>query len=230
MENHGKYARFVYAHTDDELYVNLYTPSLLNWREKRVGVEQKTGFPEVPKSEMTLILDGPTEFELKLRWPAWVAQGEFEVRVNGELQQVEGKPSSYVSLKRVWQKGDRVEVTLPMDAHLEQLPDGSDYATMMYGPLVLSAQVATEDPPTFVADDGRMAHIASGAELPLESAPHLVGSLEEIGERIVPVPGKPLTFTAAEAIEPAEFKSLELVPFYRVHDARYVVYWRFGER
>jgi uncharacterized protein len=230
MENHGKYGRFVYAHTDDALYVNLYVSATVNWREKHVGLEQKTGLPEDAGSMMRLFLDEPQQFALKLRWPAWVKQGEFEVRVNGEPQEVEGEPSSYVALDRLWKNGDLIEVKLPMRVHLEQLPDGSDYAAIFYGPVVLAAVIPTEEPKTFVADDGRFAHIPRGKELPLDEAPRLVGELDEIAPRVYHVGDDPITFSVADVIEPAEFQSLELVPFYRVHDTRYMIYWRLGDR
>jgi len=40
------------------------------------------------------------------------------------------------------------------------------------------------------------------------------------------VSGRPMTFSASEAIRPAQARGLELVPFFRVHDGRYVIYWR----
>jgi hypothetical protein len=69
-----------------------------------------------------------------------------------------------------------------------------------------------------------MAHIASGPQQPLDEAPRLVGGEEEILAAIKPT-DRPLTFRADAAIEPDEFDSLELKPFFRVHDARYIIYW-----
>ncbi len=42
-----------------------------------------------------------------------------------------------------------------------------------------------------------------------------------------PVYGKPQTFIAPDLIHPATFKNLELIPFYKLHDARYMIYWRY---
>jgi len=42
----------------------------------------------------------------------------------------------------------------------------------------------------------------------------------------LPVAGKPQTFKATELIKPAAFKKLQLIPFYKIHDARYIIYWQ----
>lgn len=44
------------------------------------------------------------------------------------------------------------------------------------------------------------------------------------------VPRKAQTFIAPELITPAKFKNLELIPFYKLHDARYMIYWHQGSR
>ncbi|PYQ20564.1 MAG: hypothetical protein DMF81_18255 [Acidobacteria bacterium] len=46
MENHAKYADTIYSRGDDSLYVNLFIPSELNWRERGLVVRQETRFPE----------------------------------------------------------------------------------------------------------------------------------------------------------------------------------------
>jgi hypothetical protein len=71
-----------------------------------------------------------------------------------------------------------------------------------------------------------MAHIAPGENFPLDEAPMLVGDFNSLANQIKPVAGKPMTFTAQDLIRPDKFDSLELIPFFRVHDARYMLYWR----
>jgi hypothetical protein len=96
---------------------------------------------------------------------------------------------------------------------------------VLHGPIVLAAKTGSEGLEGLIADDGRFAHIAPGPYRPLEEAPFLVGDPGALAEGIVPVPGKPLTFSAAALIRPDAQRGLELVPFFRVHDARYVLYW-----
>jgi hypothetical protein len=54
----------------------------------------------------------------------------------------------------------------------------------------------------------------------------LVGDRDALAAQVRPVPGRPLTFEAGGLIRPAAFDALRLEPLFRVHDARYLVYWR----
>jgi DUF1680 family protein len=226
MENHTKYGQFIYAHGDDELYVNLFVASQLHWQDRELTLRQETRFPDVSTSRLTLSLDAATEFALNIRWPKWVAAGEFQITVNGERWPLSGEPSSYVTIHREWHDGDRVDVELPMHTELESLPDGSEYVAVVHGPVVLAAKTGTEELNGLVADDARMGHIAAGNEKPLGEAPMFVGEMNEMVDAIQPVAGKRLTFTAAAAIRPDSYDNLELIPFFRLHDARYMIYWR----
>ena len=49
LENHTKYGEFIYAHQQDTLYVNLFIPSQLNWKEQGVTLTQETLFPDDEK-------------------------------------------------------------------------------------------------------------------------------------------------------------------------------------
>jgi hypothetical protein len=71
-----------------------------------------------------------------------------------------------------------------------------------------------------------MAHVSPGPYLPLDTAPMLVGDVSTLADRIRPVSGRPMTFSASDAIRPDQARDLELVPFFRVHDSRYMLYWR----
>src|SRR5690606_19606857 len=107
IENHGKYGELIYSHSDADLYVNLFIPSVLNWEEKGIEVTQHTRFPEEEGTELSLKLNRPGKFSIYLRKPAWVTDG-FDVRVNNErVTFTEGK-DGYVQLLRDWKTGDRI--------------------------------------------------------------------------------------------------------------------------
>jgi uncharacterized protein len=226
MENHGKYGQFIYAHTDDELYVNLFIGSALRWPERDLELQQETSFPDEPRTRLVLSLQQPQRFTLRVRHPVWAAESHFEVRVNGQPRRERSAPGSYASIAREWKHGDRVEIDLPMRTAIEPLPDGSDYVAILHGPIVLAARTGTEQLDGQIAGDARMAHVSPGPYLPLDSAPMLVGDLSTLADHIRPVAGSSMTFTASAIIRPAEARSLELVPFFRVHDSRYMIYWR----
>jgi hypothetical protein len=42
---------------------------------------------------------------------------------------------------------------------------------------------------------------------------------------IKPIPGQPLTYSAAGLVYPAKYNNLKLIPFYKLHDSRYVLYF-----
>jgi DUF1680 family protein len=226
MENHSRHGEFIYAHRDDDLFVNLFIASTLEWSERRLTVRQETTFPEDARTRLVFSLAQPARFTVYVRHPAWVAAGALAIHVNGRPWAASSTPSSYTAIAREWRDGDRVEIALPMRTSVERLPDGSAYAAIVHGPIVLAARTGSEAQGALVADDGRWAHIASGPVLPLEEAPRLVGDIETIARAIRAVPGRALTFTARDVIQPASARDLELVPFWQVHDSRYMIYWR----
>lgn len=228
MENHSKYGQFIYAHRGDDLFVNLFIASTLDWPERGLTLRQETSFPDEARTTLVLALKRRARFALRVRHPSWVAAGDFTVRVNGAVWRDAdaSKPSSYAAIVREWRDGDRVEIALPMRTTLERLPDQSAYVAIVRGPIVLAARTGTEQLDGLIAGDGRWAHIPSGADLPLDGAPALAGDLATLANRIRPVDGRPMTFTASEIIRPRQAAPLELVPFFRVHDSRYMIYWR----
>ena len=229
MENHGKYGQFIYAHADGDLFVNLFMASALDWDEKNLELRQETQFPDKPRSSLVFSIAEPVTFKLQIRQPVWIENGGMAIKVNGDSVPVNVGPDGYVSIQRMWRDGDRIDIELPMNTYLERLPDGSDYAAVLHGPIVLAAKTSTDNLDGLRAGVGRWVHIPSGPLVPLNQAPMLVSdNLETLPDQIKPVAGKPMTFSASSVIEPEEFKSLELVPFFRLHDARYMMYWRLA--
>jgi DUF1680 family protein len=226
MENHGKYGRFIYAHAGDALLVNLFIASELDWPTRGLRLRQETVFPDAPRTRLTLSLESPQRLVVRLRHPGWVAPGQLRMAVNGQLWPGSASPLSYEALDRVWRDGDSIDVELPMQTSLERLPDGSDYAAVLRGPIVLAARTGTEDLAGLIADDARFAHVAPGRYLPLDAAPMLVGDPRSLADQFEPVAGKPLSFRAPAILQPDAFRSLELIPFFRLHDSRYALYWR----
>jgi DUF1680 family protein len=225
MENHGKHGLFVYAHDERSLTVNLFIASEVRWRERAVVLRQETAFPDVESTRLSLKLEKPEQFALRLRHPEWL-DGTLKVTLNEREWPLHSKPSSYASIERTWQDGDRLQIELPMRTRVEPLPDGSDYVALLHGPIVLAAKTGSEDLTGLIADAGRGSHIASGPYLPLERAPMLVGDRGSLGSQLEPVKGKPMAFKASALIQPAAFRDIELEPLFRTHDARVMVYWR----
>jgi len=224
MENHGKYSQFIYTHEKNALYVNLFIPSELNWREKKIKIKQQTVFPYEEKTSI-MIAEGSSFFSLMIRYPSWVKDGALKVMVNGKAISFTNHPSSYIAISRLWKKGDVVTVMLPIRNSIEQMPNVSNYVAIMHGPILMAAKTGTEDLKGLVADDGRWSHIASGKKLPLDKAPIIIeDNIMSFANKLKPVAGKPLTFTITDVkmINPID---VVFEPFYKIHDARYMMYW-----
>ena len=227
LENHGKYGELIYAHQDKSLYVNLFMASELNWKEQGLKLTQHTTFPESENSMMELTLDQPAEFAIHIRYPSWVEPGKMKVRINGKDQQLTKDSASYVSIKRKWKTGDRINVTLPMHTQATFLPDQSDWVSFVHGPIVLAAATGDNDLQGLKADGSRMGHIASGPLMSLDEAPLIVSAKGELIKGITKSMRSPLTFQASNLIHQEKYKNLDLVPFYKLHDTRYTIYWPY---
>ncbi len=223
IENHSKYGEFIYAKSDRALWVNLFIPSELNWVEQGVRIVQTNALPDQEVS--TITVQGDAQFAMHIRYPQWVKKGKLRVRINGRKQKVRVTPGQYIVLDRQWRAGDVVELSLPMTMEFEGLPDGSDYVAVRYGPVVLAAAASPfeNEQLAFFADDSRMGHIASGPLCPLDQAPMFLGSIKDI--KLKRLPGESLAFSADRVVYPESASSTVLVPFFRVHDTRYTVYW-----
>jgi DUF1680 family protein len=225
MENHGKYGLMIYSHKDNDLYVNLFMASTLNWKERGVTVNQETRFPFEPTSKLILNLQKPEKFTVNIRYPGWIKSGEMKIKINEKEYPVPEIPSTYIPINRKWESGDIISIELPMHAHLEYLPDGSSWASILYGPIVLAAITDTTDLDGLWADGSRMGHVASGPLYPIEKAPVIVSERKDFTSEIKPIQGKPLEFTMTDLIYPKEYKNLKLIPFFQVQKARYEIYW-----
>ena len=64
LENHGKYNEFIYAHSEDELYVNLFIPSIVTGREKNLKLFRNNDFPNEEKTSLNLHNGTASKFKL----------------------------------------------------------------------------------------------------------------------------------------------------------------------
>lgn len=228
MENHGKYGEFIYTHDGtNELRVNLFVASRLNWKENKAVITQETSFPYSESSKLTIELKRATKFRLMVRHPEWATKG-YSVKVNGQEYAGDSNPSSYVAIERKWKNGDVVEISLPMQNTIEPLANENEYLAVKHGPIVLAARTGTENMSGLVADDGRWSHIAHGPLVPVAETPIMIGTAQEIAQKVAqlkPVAGKPLHFTASGLFDESRYPNIELEPFYSLHDSRYSLYF-----
>ena len=228
LENHTKYGEFIYAHQKDTLYVNLFIPSQLTWKEKGVTLTQETRFPDDGKVTLRIDKAPKKGVTLKIRQPQWAEHSkEYNVKINGKSEaSIVEENSNYLTLHRKWKKGDVITFNLPMKVSLEQIPDKKDYYAFLYGPIVLAASTGTGHLDGLYADDSRGGHIAHGKQIPLQEVPMLIGNPESIRNSLHKKDDNQLIFTFDGNVYPAQNKTLELIPFFRLHNARYAIYFR----
>ena len=226
MENHGKYGEMIYTHNDTDIYINLFIPSRLEWTEKGIEIEQITSFPYEEKVTLRFKLDVPEDFAFHIRYPKWVKEGGFKIWVNGTEETVTGASGVYVAIKRHWNTGDSVEIALPAQTKAEYLPDGSPWASIVHGPVVMATKTGTNDLTGLFADDSRWGHVAGGQLYSIDEAPAIITNEIDFTGDLIPVEDKPLTLQYTGKVEPDEFNNFELVPFFSVHESRYVVYFQ----
>jgi DUF1680 family protein len=224
MENHAKYGGEIYYHNDDTLWVNLFIPSELDWKEKGLKVRMETKYPEDGKITLTVDAKDPVTATFALRVPHWASGESCSVKsADGTSTAVE--PSSIFSpgpleLKHTWHNGDVISLQFPMGVRAERMPDDPNKAAFFYGPLLLVANLGTKNVPEPIANNDQLMF----ARLPAAPVPVLV--LPSVDrwtseEWIKPVDGKPMTFKTVGVGKPND---VTLVPFYLANRMRYTVY------
>jgi DUF1680 family protein len=228
MENHGKYGEFIYSHSGDSLYVNLFIASKLNWKDKNISIEQQTVFPDAGSSRLLIKTSEPKKFTLLVRHPAWTPASEMSLVCAGENFAANSLPSSYIAIERTWNDGDVVEIETPMHTTIETLPNVPEYISILHGPVLLGARTGNEYLSGLIADEDRWAHIANGPLMSLSDAPFIVGEKNDVLQKLNqmhPVEGQTLTFTNPALFTREADKTLMFEPFFRIHDSRYMTYW-----
>ncbi|MFC2158331.1 beta-L-arabinofuranosidase domain-containing protein [Acidobacteriota bacterium] len=239
MESHALHGDGIYYESGDKFWVNLYTPSRAVWTEAGVTFDVEAEFPEGDSAEIKITLQSPKEFTLVLRKPYWASEG-FSVKVNGGTiseevidpfhdvpesgRRVAGRSGiegsgTYVHLKRIWKTGDTVELILPKSLRLEPTPDNPRVSAIMWGPVVLAADLGPEqergrgrdikyEPPTipvFVAAEDPL-------EDWIESDPDMTGNFH-------------IADVGRDNLGADKKVDVNLVPFYRLHRRTYSVYF-----
>ena len=223
MENHAKYGDSVYFRDANSLYVNLFIPSDVTWREKGVTLRQVTRFPESAITRLTIEAPRPTRFILKIRHPRWC--DEMTVDLNGRRRIVSGSSGRYIELNRLWRTGDTVEVRLPMRLQTEELPGNPTILALLYGPMVLAGRLGTEgiEPGQDLIVNERT--YGDVLNRPVD-VPVWLGRAEDFPKNVAASGDTPLTFRATGFEHGRE---VELVPYYRIAHERYNLYWTVRE-
>jgi hypothetical protein len=203
MENHSKYAEQIYSHHDNSLFVNLFIPSSVNWKEKNVTITQLNFIPDNSEVRLKITCKSPVDFNIRIRKPFWVKDSRV-IKVNDTEVKTE-LSDGYLSVSRQWKNGDIITVDYPADLYTESMPDNPNRIAFKYGPLVLAGLLGKEMPD------------------PVYGTPVLLTDNRNVNEWIKPAT-QPLEFEMKGVGKPFDTK---LVPFYKAYDRYYSVYWDY---
>ena len=198
FESHAKYQSSIYFHNDQNLYVNLFIPSELNW--DGTIIRQETSFPESNKTMIT----ASSRINMKVRYPYWASY----MKVNGK--KVKADQDGYVLVKNT----KKAEIEFGMSLREEATKDDPSRVALLYGPIVLGGRLAevahpfsdpTKHNDYYTFDYGKHADIKLG------NIKQLCG----------------LTFSM-ESQQPIANSQQPIIiqPFYDLQHCRYVVFWR----
>jgi len=201
MESHSKHGDSIYWKRGDQLFVNLYIPSELTWADQAATLTLRTDYPFAGDVVFeTTRLERPRTFGVSFRVPGWCGSSSLTVNGRPVTAQREG---GYVSVRRRWAAGDKVELKLAMRLRAEPVRDDANLVALMYGPMVLAADLGSAaDPFEF---DG------AGA------TPALVG--ETTADVVGSIAGSMNTGSASQPPD------LALKPFFSQYDRRSAVYF-----
>jgi uncharacterized protein len=219
IENPSRDNEGIYFQQDHSLWVNLYIPSELDWRETGLILRQEGDMTRGEPVRFTVVKAGSQPATLNLRIPHWIS-GPAALTLNGQQLEADGKPSTYASLRREWEPGDVLLLTLPAALRLEQAKDNPSMVSVFWGPLLLAGELGRESMPKDFAD--KDAHL----NMPPAAVPDIVSSSAYPVDWLQPLEGPTLAFRAHHA-GPAT--GITFRPLFRVHHQRYSVYWKLAE-
>jgi hypothetical protein len=189
------YVISAYFRAADGIYINLFTPSEVNWKVQGAPVKliQKTTYPESDATELRVEVAAPSEFTIYVRIPGWL-RSPAQLAVNEKAISIAAQPGSFAAIRRRWQTNDTVQIQLPFSLRQEPIDEQHpETVALMWGPLMLVAL----DPPL---------------ELTSKSVSASMGGFQS-------TPYSPLTFEVPRA--PGK---LRFLPFCRVQEETYTTY------
>jgi uncharacterized protein len=204
IENHAKYAEQIYSYDGkNNLYVNLFIPSVLNWKEKNIRITQTNYIPESKQVKLIVTAAKPTEFTVKIRKPSW-SNSASVIKVNNVVVKTETDAAGYLTATRVWKNSDVITVDFEMNLYTEAMPDNPNRIAFKYGPLVLAGLLGKEKPD------------------PVIGVPVLLTTNRNVNDWMQSTSS--LQFEMKGVGKPFDVK---LIPFYQTYDQYYSVYWDY---
>jgi DUF1680 family protein len=156
---------YIYAKTDNSVWVNLFIGSESNFHigNVEVPIEMTTNYPLDGVVNITMNPVKRVKYSLNLRLPGWAKEDpvpgdlysfkdqskeKFNVLLNGKSVDFKEK-NGYVIIDREWKKGDKIQYTLPMEVKKvvsrDEVLANKDRIAIQRGPLVYCVEGVDND-------------------------------------------------------------------------------------
>jgi DUF1680 family protein len=216
IENTPRYNEAIYFQQDHNLWVNLYIPSELDWKQSGMRLKQEGDITRGEAVKFTVVQAGKQAANLKFRIPNWVSQPA-AVTVNGKVEEKAAKADTYVSLERTWKAGDVITVTLPASLRIEKAKDDASMVSVFYGPVLLAGELGRDNMPKDVGDKD------ANLRTPPAAVPEIARTSGKPADWLKPLPNETAAFVVHDA---GTADGVTFRPLYAVHHQRYAVYWK----
>ena len=215
---------YVYAHDENDLYVNLFMggEATVRMETRTVVVKQETHYPWQGTVKLTILPEKTEEFAVKVRIPGWAqnrpipsdlyryqdkTEKKASIKVNGKLITYNVE-RNYAAIRRSWSKGDVIELEFPLDVRRvvanAKLLDDQGRVALERGPIVYCLEGADNK-------DNRVVNlvIPDDAMLTIEFRSDLLG-----GVQVVRGTAFPAKRTLDGNIETGEKQEFLAIPYY----------------
>lgn len=220
MENHSKYGEAIYFNNHEALYINLFIPSELNWKEKGLKVKLDTQFPRENRIQLQVMENRTYNKPIYIRYPSWV-ETTATVTVNGNPVNIEVEPGGYICLTNQWKAGDNIVIDMPQTFRLESAKDDPYMCAIAKGPIVYAAILGSDHMPKdlvkYAGDNNTF--------VPRNDIPTFIINKADLDSWVVPVSGKPMEYQTLNAgYLDGKKKDVKLLPYFMTHHQRYSLY------
>ncbi|MGA2275729.1 MAG: beta-L-arabinofuranosidase domain-containing protein [Bryobacteraceae bacterium] len=221
-EEFAKFTDTIFFRRGSDVYVNQFIASTLDWKEEGLLIDQVTQFPREQGTTLKIKTSRPIARTVHVRIPGWTTDA-VQVQINGRTLEAVADSGSYLAIRRVWQGGDTISISLPMELRQEALPGDDSVTAVLYGPLVLATDLGPGPA------DGPSKVIHSGA-----TAPDNLPSPDPLPKTFAGPGIRPDQWVQTESKSELRFKVAgdgvknQLIPMYQIRDQRYAVYCQTG--
>ncbi len=220
LENRARFNESIYFHKNDDLWVNLFMPSQVNWTEKGITLQQ-TGEISISNTvQFTVTAASATQANLNIRVPSWTV-GDVTVTINGQAYTGPVVRGQYLNLDRQWQNGDQVVLTMPKKLYIRRSMDDPTMVSIFYGPIMLAGRLGTSGMPA--SDQATDQNAYNGYSDPTVSA--ITALSADPSQWLQLVDASTLTFQTVNA---GAASGITFNPYYDVNHERYSVYWKLN--